>query len=176
MKFSLIISAVLVSLLNNFAFAHTQSPHVHGVASIQATIDAKEISITFSSPLDSLVGFEHAPQDSKQRKAVDNVVKLLNSPDKLFLFTVNAKCKASSIKISSPAVEGNEKTPINKGNDSHMELEAEYLFSCENSLVKDLSVNLFTYFPNIKQIDYQMVGPKAQFGKRLSPSDKQVAW
>ena len=52
------------------AMAHEPGPHVHGVASLQVAVDGNTLTLNLESPLDNVLGFEHAPRSEKQKAAV----------------------------------------------------------------------------------------------------------
>jgi hypothetical protein len=68
-----------------------QSAHVHGFASINLAIDDEELQIEFVSPAESIVGFEYAPSNATERKAVADAIELLRDPAKLFVLPARAR-------------------------------------------------------------------------------------
>ncbi len=58
-------------------------PHVHGVASVDVAVDTASITVTMSSPLDNLVGFEHPPRTDGVRSAANAAVAALRQGDKI---------------------------------------------------------------------------------------------
>src|SRR5690606_20886978 len=51
--------------------------HEHGVADLRVAAEGNTVVIEFDSPLDNLVGFEHAPRDDAQRMALRTAEKRL---------------------------------------------------------------------------------------------------
>ncbi|MEO6563194.1 MAG: DUF2796 domain-containing protein, partial [Nitrosospira sp.] len=50
------------------ARAHEPAAHVHGAGSLEIAIDGAAVQINLYSPLDNLLGFEHAPENEKERQ------------------------------------------------------------------------------------------------------------
>jgi len=50
--------------------AHADSAHEHGSARLDVAVDGDRLHIALQSPLDNLVGFEHAPRNERQRTAL----------------------------------------------------------------------------------------------------------
>ena len=59
--------------------------HVHGQAQLEAVLDGAELQLTLTSPLDSIVGFEHKPRTAAQRQAAERALRTLVDPPQLFL-------------------------------------------------------------------------------------------
>ena len=130
------------------ANAHETHAHVHGIASLQVTVDGRTLSLDFDTPLESLIGFEHAPRTESEKAAVRNMAERLRSPAMLFLPTAEALCTPASTKLESPilddakrsAAAGDKKT-------EHADLSAEYTFTCERpERLRDLELKHFDSF------------------------------
>jgi hypothetical protein len=50
------------------ARAHEPAAHVHGAGSLEIAIDGAAVQINLYSPLDNLLGFEHAPENERNVK------------------------------------------------------------------------------------------------------------
>src|SRR6187431_2577567 len=85
--------------------ARAADAHVHGVASLQVALDGNRLNVEFSSPLDNLVGFEHAPRTDKQKAAVREMAERLNAPELWFVPNAEAACKRTSVGLQSPVLE-----------------------------------------------------------------------
>ena len=71
------ISLAWAAVTGGSAMAHEPGAHVHGVATLQVTQDQDTLSIDLDSPLDNLLGFEHAPRTDKQKQAVQQMIENL---------------------------------------------------------------------------------------------------
>lgn len=79
-----------------------QSAHEHGVADLRVAIDGSILLIEFESPLDNLVGFEHAPRDEAQFEALHRLGYVLRGHERLFGLPQAANCVLADLQIESP--------------------------------------------------------------------------
>jgi hypothetical protein len=140
--------------------------HEHGAAILHVAIDGNNVHLSFASPLDNLVGFEHAPRTDKEREAVKRMTQRLREPERLFVTTPEARCVRASAEVGSP-----------KGAGGHASIEAESAFRCERpQALSGIDVKAFEAFPNLKRIDVQVAGAKKQSGAKLTPRSPRIAW
>ena len=177
--------------------AYAASAHVHGVASLQVAIDGDRLVLDFSSPLDNLVGFEHAPRNDKQKAAVRRMAERLHKAELMFVPTAEARCARSSVNLVSPVLDrallsvdsvakpaspeasgGEARKGAGKPDKSgHAALSAEIVFRCERpGSLSGLEVDVFDAFPDLKRLDVQVAGAKRQTGAKLSPRNRRVSW
>ena len=92
-------SALILALASVTFSAQAQAPgkHVHGEATLDIAIEADAITLMLVSPLDNVLGFEHAPHTVAQRERVTTAQRLLASGDTLFTLDPNAGCKTTHI-------------------------------------------------------------------------------
>lgn len=168
-------------LLSQAAFAHEPGAHVHGVATLDVALDAKILTIDLSSPLDNLIGFEHLPQNDRQRGLVKAMTERLNKADKLFIPTAAAACTLQSTHLSSLVLD-NPKDPQPQAKTDgeeagHADLDGEFVFSCarpEN--LHDLEVRLFKPFPNLHVVNVAVATAKGQAAAKLTSDNNKVVW
>jgi hypothetical protein len=168
----LCLSAALAGVLLQTAFAHSLGAHVHGVASLEIAVDGDELSLDFSGPLDNLIGFEHAPQNDKQKGVVKAMEQRLRDAANAFVPSPAAACTAVSVKLESSVLDGGK--PEEGG---HADIDGEYKFKCarpEN--LRDLEVRLFDAFPKLRVIKVQVAGPRGQASAKLSQDQRKVKW
>jgi hypothetical protein len=155
------------------AFAHGPGPHVHGVATLTVAVDGNTLTLDLESPLDNLLGFEHLPRTEKEKGAVRDMAQRLNRTQSLFVPTPAAHCKPASVKLQSPVLE--QERPA--AGDGHADLDGEFVFRCERPEdLRDVEVQLFDGFPNMRQIDVQVAASRGQTAARLSPERRRIAW
>ncbi|MBA4141843.1 MAG: DUF2796 domain-containing protein [Nitrosospira sp.] len=191
--------------LGSPVWAHGLGAHIHGVAHLEIAIDDATVQINLITPLDNLVGFEHAPRNEKQRQAVKTMAFKFHRTDSLFIFTPGAQCRLESTELESPVlppdllipsaevagsadkvvgggVAGNTRG-MNGGtlqaapSDAHGELEATWQFHCaQPQALQGVDVKLFQIFPGVKRLDAAVAGPKTQASARLSPESSRLKW
>lgn len=83
--------------------ASAQSPgaHVHGQAALEVAVDGGTVQLNLYTPLDNLVGFEHAPRTAEEHRAIRAMAAKLHQGDTLFLFTPSAGCRLESTHLQS---------------------------------------------------------------------------
>jgi hypothetical protein len=165
------------------AIAHELGPHVHGVAILQIAVDEKTMTLDFSSPLDNLIGFEHAPRNASQKVAVKNMADSLNQADRLFIPTADAQCTLQSVKLDSPVLKPEaspdkpEKSSKHEEERVHADLDGEFTFACKQTgKLHDLEVKLFDAYPNLHQLKVEVVTLKKQAAATLTAEQSRASW
>jgi len=69
--------AVCAATTLRSAAAHEPGAHVHGVAEMRVVVDCAQLEVPLESPLDNLLGFEHAPRTETERAAVRTMAATL---------------------------------------------------------------------------------------------------
>jgi hypothetical protein len=172
-----------------FARAHEPGAHAHGVAELRIVVDGPQLEVELETPLDNVLGFEHAPRTDKQRAAVRAMAMKLRQPQ-MFRPTPAARCQSASTKIESavlpPALLGESTSmppadaatkPAAGQEDAHADLDASFTWRCAVPAdLKGLEIGLLQGFPRMQQVNVQIVGPKGQSAKRLTAGQRSVSW
>jgi hypothetical protein len=179
--------------------AAAQHAHEHGIAKLQVAVDGPTLTLNFSSALDNLLGFEHAPRTPQERTAAADLTARLRKPDALLIPSPAANCALTSARLDAPVLERKGTAPARneggKGSTSvdtkgssksrhdhdhkseHADLSVEYLFRCENpQALRGLEVKLFERFRRLRQVNVQIAGPKGQSAANLTSSRQMVSW
>lgn len=182
----------LCTLAMTPAFAAGQ--HVHGQAVLHVGVDGNRLLLEFTSPLDNLVGFEHAPRNDKQAAAVRAMAARLHQPAGLFVPTRDAMCVPGPVRIESSvlapdllAANAPVATPLQRapaaapergaGHDTHAALLAEIAYSCEHpGKLTSLELPIFDAFPRLRRIDAQVAGARKQAAARLTARQRRLSW
>lgn len=171
-KILLLLSMLLMSFSTMAGEAH-----VHGVATLQLALDGSLLHLNLSSPLDSVLGFEHLPRTEKQKAAVRHMADQLRQADRLFQPTVAARCTLKSSSLESPVLETGEHKGHDHEEHDHQDLNAEFVFYCAKpNELRDLEVNLFPYFPGLLRLKTEIATPRGQSAAMLTPSKRRIAW
>lgn len=193
------VHGALVSCVLATAPAGAADKHVHGHAALEVAVDGNRLLIVFESPLDNLVGFEHAPRTDKQKDAVRRMTAELNKPAQQFVPTAQARCTPEPVRLASevidPSLLGGAAPPAGagkfkadtardkhgqkggKGHGGHAGLEATFMFRCEQpGKLSSLDVKLFDAFNRLKRIDVQVAGARKQAAARLTPGNRGISW
>jgi hypothetical protein len=84
--------------------AQSSGAHVHGQAVLEIAVDGETVQLNLYSPLDNLLGFEHAPRTEEERRAVRAMAAKLHQAGSLFVFTPSAGCRLESTNLNSTAL------------------------------------------------------------------------
>lgn len=149
------------------AAAH-QHAHTHGHMTLDVAVDAKSITLTLESPLDSFLGFERAPRSAAERKQVADMVARLKAADQLFQPDAAAGCKLAKVDLASAAL--GLGAAQGDGDDGHADIAVDMVFSCAQAdAARHIDVKLFAAYPRLRSIDAQVAAPQGQFKQRLKP-------
>jgi len=147
--------------------------HVHGIASLEVGIDATSITLTMSSPLDNLIGFEHPPHTDAERKAAEAAVATLRQGAKVFAIDPSAGCTLKAVELSSAALGVGHPDP-SEAQAGHADIDGTYEFACAASQkAKFVDVGLFQ-FAHMQKVAAQVAGPQGQFQRELTPGARRL--
>lgn len=153
--------------------ASAAEKHVHGAGRIDVAIEAGKIEVELELPLDTLVGFERAPRNDRERAALEAAAATLRDGAGLFLPAAGAACKLTETTVSMPFA---GETPAASHGHGHADVDAHYVFECVNAGTGSLETALFRKFPRLYRLELQRVGPEGQAGGRLTPKAPVVRW
>ena len=170
--------------------AQAADPHVHGQAHLSVAVDGSQVQIQLESPLDGLLGFEHAPRNARQREAVRAMAQRLHQADKLLVLTAAAGCQLKQVDLRSAALPaellqaktaaspGTAASATNAATDAHADMEANFSFTCSQpAALKSLALKpLFAAFPGLRQIDAQLATGSKQSAAKLTAKNPRLAW
>jgi hypothetical protein len=146
--------------------AHAAGAHEHGVVKLDVAVDGSRVLIEIDSPLDNLLGFEHAPRTDADRAKADAMVKKLRDAATLFRIDGSAGCTLGAVDLQSAPLQLGKKPAA--ANDTHGDLEGSFEFKCKaGAKAAFLEVSLFDAFPQVKRIDLQVATPKGQMKATL---------
>jgi hypothetical protein len=145
--------------------------HEHGVAELKVAVDGANLFVEFVSPLDNLVGFEHAPATVAQREALRRAELRLRDFPAMFALPQAAGCVLESVTLDGPWLQTAEHdhphdehaahTEPDAG--GHAELVAAYQLVCAHPEALDgLETGLFTHFPRLQQIRAERASIRGQ--------------
>ena len=146
--------------------------HRHGALTLDIAIDGPTLVIEMEAPLDSLLGFEHAPRTAAQKQAAAQMLARLRQPDGLFVPDAAAACTLKSASADSAALGPDAKAG------EHADLDARYEWTCGNAAALrsvDLS-GLLDGYKRIQTLDAQIASPAGQFKQGLKRPQKVLRW
>jgi hypothetical protein len=143
------------------------------------------------SPLDSLLGFEHAPRGAKQEEVARAMAATLRDPAKLFRANPEARCEPGKVDLSSPVLSAAllagggapaaRPAPASKDpgkKESHAGLDGSFEFACaQPGALRSLdATGMFAAFRRLGRIDVQLVTPRGQARRVLTRSSQSLSW
>jgi len=166
--------------------------HQHGTARLTVAIDGTALTIELETPLDGVLGFEHAPRTDRHKAQVREMAQRLARGDALFVPSAGAGCvqkgyEARSAVLAPALLAGGAAQTVAAPEASgparrahaaeHADLEARWQFVCAHpAQLRQLEVRLFDAFRGLQRIDAEVAGPVAQSGARLSRTQRVVRW
>jgi hypothetical protein len=171
-----------ITLASSVAYAesshHQLERHLHGTATLQVAVDKQSLTLFFSSPLDNLLGFERKPRTQAEVKQVQHMINQFYK-NNVFLPSKAAQCKLQNIKLESLVIKKKPQS-VHKHDEAesgHAELDAEIVYQCNQvKNLRDLQVNLFKAFPNLHQLNVEIVSERGQLAATLTASKNQAFW
>lgn len=165
--------------------------HEHGVATLNAALDGRKLVVQLESPLDNLVGFEHAPRNDRQRAALRKMEASLQAGNRLLRPSPAADCTVKGVKIDHPygasagptPAEGSKtKTEPTKGTgakpaETHAEVRATYELECAKpEALARVEVLFFEVFPGMKRLRAQTASPRGQGSATLTARNRTLSF
>ena len=147
--------------------------HEHGVAQLDVAVEAQRVTLDLQVPLDSLLGFEHAPRTDAQRQRADAAIARLRAAGELFRIDSAAACTLDKVTLVSPTL-GLGGKPGDK--DAHADLDAHFEFACKaGARARHIEVGLFDAYPGLRRIELQVITSSGQMKARLQRPASRVA-
>ena len=184
-RFASLLSLLAAASLPSAAHAqHTHGAHEHGAAELTVALDGQALVIELISPLDNLVGFEHAPANDTQRAALVEAGRLLSDADAMFALPVAAACRFEHADIESPwptaamapaaGQAGHAHAHPTRGD--HEEAVVTYRYTCaQPAALQRIDVRAFARFPRLREIRVEHATARGQGAAVLTPAAAALA-
>jgi hypothetical protein len=149
-SFLLSLSVALVAL------PAQAGPHEHGLAHLNVAIDGQQVQASFKIPMESLLGYERAPQSPQERAQVKALLDQLQQTRHLMQVDAQARCQGPAPTVKAPVLEG-------KATSEHGDIEIEWQLQCaQPALLRKAEVTLFELAPRLRRVQAQVAGPQGQ--------------
>lgn len=179
----LIAAFLSLALAAGHAAAHSPRAHVHGEATLNVVADGPQLELQLEAPLDSLLGFEHAPRTAAQREAVRAMAARLRQAKSLFVMTPEAGCDLVSVRLASSSLppdllgEATTAQRANPAQGDHADLDATFSYRCAApERLRGLTSGLQKAFPGVGSLKVRVAGPRGQKATVLTPGRTTVQW
>jgi hypothetical protein len=153
---ALVAAVFLVFSTAQAQHAHHHA-HKHGHAKLEVSLEQGRLSFELVSPMDNLVGFEHAPKNDRQVKALAELRGLLENPGNFFEPNKEALCSREKVLFRSPLL-GDSQGDAPKAAKGHADLHYQVSFNCKAAdALKEVNVTAFKAFRRLHEIETQLV-------------------
>ncbi|NMG50672.1 DUF2796 domain-containing protein [Azoarcus communis] len=155
-----LLNGWLLMACAGLAMAHgPHAAHEHGVAELRVAIAGAEVEISFETPLDNLVGFEHEPRNDRQRKALQEALEAVGAFERLFGLPAAAGCAMVDVAVEAPFGSQDHHGHAH----GHAGVSAVYTLKCATPAALDvLQVKVFDVFSRTRQIRAERLSPRGQ--------------
>lgn len=162
---------------------HAHGAHEHGVADLTVALEGRMLQIELISPLDNLVGFEHAPVDAAQRAALAAAESRLREAAAMFALSAEAGCAIRQVEFESPWPEGARERDRAHAHDrarpargDHEDMVVSYGFECTRpEALRRLELRAFAHFPRLQRVRAEFATPRGQGAGLLAPNAAALA-
>ena len=147
-----------------------EGAHVHGLMRMDVAVQAQVLTVQIEAPLDSLLGFEHAPRTSAQRAAADALITSLNEDRSLVRPAAAAACSLVKTTVDAAALKPADKTPASKKDaDVHADVDIAYEFNCtQPDKLDSVAIGLFDAFKRLQKVEAQVATAQGQSKQTLT--------
>ena len=185
------LSILMAGALASASPVHADAAHEHGVAVLRVVSEGATLMIEFVSPLDNLVGFEHAPRTDAQRTAMGAAQARLRDAAALLQLSAEAECVLQEVVLESPWLQmardehdkGHGPSPsgdhehVSAPSAAHAEMVALYHYECAAPhKLERLHTRLFDAFPRLHEVRAQSATAKGQGAATLKPATPYLYW
>ena len=142
--------------------------HAHGQGELELAIEQGRLQGTLRVPMESLLGFEHAPKTDAQRAQVAALRKLLEDPSNVVAPPVAAACQVTKVVAQSSMFTGAVKG-------GHSELDYVFGWDCvKPDQLTSLGLPVFASHKRLKQLEVSLVVDGRQSALRRSPKATSI--
>ncbi len=148
--------------------------HEHGVARLDLAVEPGRLTLDLDTPLDNLLGFEHAPRSDAERERVASALARLRDAGTLFRIDPAAACTPAKVElVSAPLGLGGSGAAVA---DAHGDLEGHFEFTCKaGARAGFVEVGLFAAFARLRRVELQVVTARGQMKATLVRPASRVA-
>ena len=137
--------------------------HRHGVGEMRIALDGSTLAVQLEAPADDLVGFENAPTDDAQRKAVADALSKLRDAS-MFTPAAAAGCSPAGEPEVELHVEGD-----------HAAFEATHTYECATpAALTAIETTWFDTFSGSKEMEVEALGPGGQTAVELTKGSSSI--
>lgn len=156
--------------------------HEHGAGKLAIAIENASVQMELEVPAHDIVGFEHAPSNAWQRKAIEDAKARLSGLSGIVTPSAAAGCTLADAKVeligagAEPGKTDNSASEPKSGakqsgkdEHAHSEFRATYRLTCTTpDKLSDLTFGYFKTFKGADKLTVTVIGPKGQTSTELT--------
>lgn len=135
--------------------------HVHDVAHLSLISDGAQLRLELEGAAAGFLGFEHAPRNEDESRAVAALKDRLRMIDSLFQIDAKARCSLDAIAIDMAGLEHHAEHQDHDHDHhhadhdgGHADIKAQYDFTCRSiEALETVAVTLFDHFPGFETVE-----------------------
>lgn len=168
-----VFAAAFVAAFAAHAAPHAHAhAHVHGNILLGVALDGATVTVNIDTPLESLIGFEHAPRSTAEKQLASRWANMLKQSTRLIRLNAEAGCALQEVALDAPALGLGVSSTANPTNhrdhDDHADLEGYWVFHCAHpQALQQLDLGFFEQSPHAHKIEIQLITAKKQSKLRL---------
>lgn len=175
----MIFIPILTQVLSHGAMAQShQHAHVHGHIQLGVAVDGKQVSVDIDTPLESLLGFEHAPRSAAEKKLAADWAQRLRDGSGLLQFNAEAQCRLVQADLDAPVLGLGKQaspSPLGKDDGGHADLEGAWLFECAApGALRSLDLAFFKRSAHARVMEVQWVKGSRQGKQTLKRPQSRI--
>lgn len=152
--------------------------HLHGEASLDLALESNQLLAELRAPAMNIVGFEHAPRNDEQHRAVEQAAAWLKNGDQWLALPAAAACRLETSRVASSLLDtGDADSHDHESHDDevHSEFDVHLAFYCANpGELRRVEIRLFEQFPGMERIQLQAITETRQIGGALTAGDAVI--
>lgn len=157
--------------------------HVHGEGSFNFVIDQKsnQAELNFKFPALQVLGFEHKPKTSAEKKVHADSHLMLKDPKNIFTLVTDtqkpAGCVFGDSVLKIPYIEESHTGHSHKGHDhDHADYELTYKISCQDiAQLSGFNLEAFKKLKNLDKLKVEGLSGDKSISTLLTPARTEVS-
>ncbi|MDE0192676.1 MAG: DUF2796 domain-containing protein [Gammaproteobacteria bacterium] len=178
--------------------AETHGAHEHGHAVLKLAQEGAEVVVHFQSPLHSIVGFEHTPENDEQRAALEEAMRIVQVPENIVRLPATctsdgepevnvphvgddhgddhdtADEHADTAHAEHGSTENGDDHEADEHAEVHADFKATFKYRCD-AAIEWLEATAFETFGGLEEVELQAVGSGAAIVETLTPGSPRAA-
>lgn len=148
---------------------HDHAAHSHGQGQLALVVQGDLVQLEFEIPMESLLGHEHLPKTTAQKKAMAELQAGAALADYFVALPAAAACQLQSAQAQSDMFLGKKS--------EHSDLDLQLRFKCSKpAALQQVELVVFKKHPRLKSLKVEMLTPQGQGSTTLKPKDPVLRW